>query len=574
MEDGLPAFCQVFFLPDGIVAGMLYVHLMPDFHLYNLFRLRHLLVLLAGCLGIFSAQGQPVSNATSVVQLRLDDYIHEVFTHNQSVQAQMLETEVNRHKARGELGIFEPQLEASITREANARTNDTEQQAAQGGAAFFSEQNTIYDGGIEQLIPIGGTVRLGANLSDLDNNVNPYGSILTETNNVFTKQYQTFVGATITQPLLKGFGLTPTLASIRLTALDSDIAFQQYRKQLMLTLSRAESAYWNMYFAQEQLRFFDDSVAVARSVLDDSRQKLNAGQGSELDVMDAQSGLALRQTKRNDAMQSYLDALGMMQSLTGSAPMPYEEGPVNPKIQVVDLPPETNAPILYADGFWQAMEWNPEILVQQEKMRQEEVRLGVAKNQVLPELDLKAAYGYNGLGTTPGNSWQVAVSQDFPSWSVGLELTMPLDGNIKGRHLKKAAQLSLQEAYLNLEGARSEIGNHLDIAIQKMQACQQSVQSYETVVRYNNELLTNTLQQLKAGVVDGHKALEVEADLLDARQSLANELVQYQDAVIEVELTDGSILKKWDLEISRDELRRQTEALLGQDETPPEPPPE
>ena len=55
-----------------------------------------------------------------------------------------------------------------------------------------------------------------------------------------------------------------------------------------------------------------------------------------------------------------------------------------------------------------------------------------------------------------------------------------------------------------------------------MQAWQQSIKSYETVVHYNDELLKTTLQQLKAGMVDGHKALEVEADLLDARQSLAN----------------------------------------------------
>jgi outer membrane protein len=540
---------------------------MAAFHSHNLLRLLSLLVLLAGCFFLFPAYGEPRSNDTDAVTLRLDDYIHQVFAHNESVQAQMLETEVSRHKAISEKGIFEPQFDVSYTREANSRTNNTQQEAEQSGQSFFSEQNNIYDGGIQQLTPLGGIIRLEANMSDLDNNVNPLGSVFTETNNTFIRQYQTFVGGTITQPLLKGFGLTPTLASIRIAAMDSEIAFQEYRKQLMLTLSRAETAYWNLYFAQEQLRFFDDSVTVAQSVLDDTKQKLNAGQGSELDVMDAQSGLALRQTKRNDALQSYLDALGMLQSLTGTTPIPFEEGAGVAKVRVVDLPPETNAPISYSDGYWEAFESNPEFLIQEEKMRQEEVRLGVAKNQVLPELDLKAAYGYNGLGDTPQDAWDVAVSQDFPSWSVGLELTFEL-GNIKGRHLKKAAQLSLQEAYLNVKGTQSEIATHLNIAIQKMQAWQQSVQSYQTVVQYNDELLTNTLEQLRSGTVDGHKALEAEADLLDARQSLANALVEYQDAIIEVELTDGSILSKWDLDLTRDELRRETTAIMDGVESP------
>jgi len=549
----------------GVINEILAAHLMSTFHVRKQLILGLLLGLLAGASPFFSASAQPVSNANGVVALKLDDYIHQVFAQNELVQAQMLEAEVSHRKERGEMGIFEPVVQASVTREANARTNNTEQQAAQGGASFFSEQNTIYDGGVQELIPLGGTVRLGANLSDLDNNINPYGSILTETNTIYTRQYQAFVGATITQPLLKDFGLGPTLGSIRLAALDSAIAFQQYRKQLMLVLSRAESAYWNVYFAQEQLRFFDDSVTVAQNVLDDSRQKLNAGQGSGLDVMEAQSGLAVRQTKRNEAFQSYLEALGMMRSLSGYSPMPYEEGPGGPNIRVVDLPPKTNAPISYADSFWQANESNPDFLIQEEKMKQEEVRLGVAKSEALPELDLKAAYGYNGLGDTPARAWQVADSQTFPSWSVGLELTLPLDGNIKARNLKKAAQLSLQEAYLNLKGAQTEFANHLNTAIQKTQAWEQSVHSYETVVQYNQELLTNTLAQFKAGTVDGHKALEAEADLLDAQQSMASALVQYQDAIIEVELTDGSILKKWNLDISRDELRRETTLLLHED---------
>jgi len=81
------------------------------------------------------------------------------------------------------------------------------------------------------------------------------------------------------------------LAAIRLAAFESEIAFQQYRRQLMLTLYQAEAAYWNLYFAQEQLLFFQESLAVAESILSDSRERLKAGQASELDVLEAESAL-------------------------------------------------------------------------------------------------------------------------------------------------------------------------------------------------------------------------------------------------------------------------------------------
>jgi outer membrane protein TolC len=555
---------------------------------YFLFFRVSALLAMGTCGLAFTLKTAAATNGVAVVDLKLDDYLQQVMQHNESVQAQMLETEVARRKHRAEAGVFEPQLQASFTRESNQRTNNLVQQASQNGEGYFSERNNIYDTGLESLLPTGGKIRLGYTLSDLGNNVNPYGSVFTSTNQIWTKQYQTFVGATFVQPLLKDGGLTPTLAGLRLSALDSDIAFQQFRQQLMLTIFRAETAYWNLYFSQEQLHFFDQSVAVAQNVLDDSREKLKAGQGAELDVLEAQSALALRNTKRNDALQNYYDAQGGLQVLLGNPAPPrhyydmlgrrqiYLDSSAPPRsagtnglaFQVVDAPRETGPAISYADNFEQAFSLNPDYLIEQEKADQERVRLGVAKNQLLPDLNFKAAYGYNGLGFSPDSSWEMAQSQDFPSWSIGVELSVPLAGNIKGRNLYQASKISLDEADVRLKGVQTEIANGLNTAIQKADAWEQSIQSYQMVVHFNEELLKTQLERLKAGQVDGHKVLEVEADLLDARQELANALTQYQRALLQVELTAGTILQNRHLDLTRQELKRQTTAWLHGDYVP------
>ncbi len=517
-------------------------------------------VLLGGSLT--GLRGEPTTNSTAAVDLKLRDYLQQVVQQNESVKAQALETEINRRKARSEYGAFEPQLETSYLREGNKRTNDIQQAAQQNGQGFFSERNSIYDGGIEALIPTGGKVRIGATMSDLVNNISP-SVFLVSTNQPFFQQYQAFWGATFTQPLLKDAGFGATLAPLRLAALDSDIAFQQYRRQLMLTVYQAEGAYWNLFFAQEQVRFFDQSVSVAQDVLDDSRQKVRAGQGAELEVLEAQSALALRNTKRNDAVQNYYDALGHLQVLTGTAPDPSRAGSGSPPYRAADNPRTTNAPPSYGDGFVVAMASNPDFLIQQIKINEERVRFGIAKNQLLPELDLKAAYGFNGLGANPSDAWAVADTGDFPSWSVGVQFTLPLGGNIKGRNQYKAAQLSLQEADLNLKGIQTQIGNSLSISIQKASAWRQSITNYETVERYNEELLQTELARLKAGTVEPHKVLEVEAELLDSRQELAGALTRYRNALLEIELTDGVILQNRGLDVTRQGLRHQAEAEIG-----------
>lgn len=501
------------------------------------------------------------TNQSPVIELGLNDYLQVVLQRNNALQAQVFQSEAARRKAKAEYGAFEPQLELSAMREANKRTNTVVQQASQNGQGYFNERNNIYDSGIESLLPTGAKVRLGYTLSDLGNNVNPYGNILSTTNQLWTRQYQTFFGASFTQPLLQNGGVAVTLAALRLAAADSEIGFQQYRRQLMLTVAQAENAYWNLYFAQEQLRFFDDSVAVAQNVLDDSRQMLKAGQGTDLDVMEAQSGLALRETKRNEVLQDYYDALSNLRSLEGDAPSTQLTGPEEPSIRVTDAPPATNAVITYADGFADTVEMNPDFLIQKQKMKQEALRLGVAKNQLLPQLDFKAAYGYNGLGNTPGDSWNMVQDETFPSWSLGLQLTIPLGGNIKARNLSNAAKLSLQAAYTSLCGMQTEIANHLSSAIRKTRAWQESIQNYQTVVHFNEELLQTEFARLKAGTIEARKVLEVEADLLDARQNLASALVKSQQSELQVELASGSLLKNHHLEVTREELKMESAGL-------------
>jgi outer membrane protein len=510
----------------------------------------------------FAEDTSEPSNSAPVLELRLDEYLHRVAEQNETLQAQMLEAEASHFRARGEWGVFEPVATASVLREGNKRQNDVQQQAAQSGQPVFDERNTIYDTALETLVPTGAKIRFGFTESDLFNNVQPI-SFLSSSNNTFTRQYQSFAGVSITQPLLKNAGENVAMANIRLAALESDIAFQQYRRQLMLAISQAEAAYWNLYFAQEQLTFFKQSVVLAETVLSDSRERLKAGRASELDVQEAQSGLGLRHSKQNEALQNFYDAAGQVQALAGMSPQ--EHGAT---VHAVDRPPpEITAPG-YAESYQRAYDLNPDYLIQRQKVNQEELRLGVARNQRLPELDFKGAYGLNGLGSSPGDSLDFLQSRGFPSWSMGFELSIPLTGGIKERNNFKAARLTLQEAVANLNAIQTQIANALDAGIRKTRKWQESIQSYQAVIDFNESLLKTQVARLNAGTIEPRKVLEVEADLFDARQSFAEALVQRQRTLLALQLAEGTLLKQSDLDLTREELRRKTEAMLARESLP------
>jgi outer membrane protein TolC len=202
-------------------------------------------------------------------------------------------------------------------------------------------------------------------------------------------------------------------------------------------------------------------------------------------------------------------------------------------------------------------------LIQRQKVEESKLRLGVARNQLLPELNLKGGYGYNGLGRTPDASMDTLETRGFPSWSLGLELRIPLGGGIKGQNDFSAAKVSLQESIANLNAMQTQIANALDTSIHKTQGWEESIQSYQTVVEFNESLLKTQIARLNAGKVEPRKVFEVEADLFESRQSLAQARVARQRTLLELELAEGTILKTRNLDLTREQLRQSTRELLA-----------
>lgn len=487
--------------------------------------------------------------------IKLDAFLRLVLERNETIQAQLLGTEVSRQRALAENGVFEPEWVNSATREANKRRNTTEQQRNLGGVPILDERNNRFDSAIEMLTGSGAKVHLGYTLNNFVNNLGP----VSVTGTSKSDEWQGFAGATITQPLLKnGWGVA-SMAALRIAAIESESSFQEYRRQLMVTLSQAEAAYWAVYFAQEQARFLDDSVAVAESILSDSREKLKAGKGSELEILEAEAGVALRRTKRNEAQQRFTEAMGQLLVLCGQSPRDGVAGYVATDDPTIVIPSA-----IYEESVRSAIEMNPDYLIQRKKFDQALVRLGFAKNQRLPELNLKASAGVNGLGASAGDAWDEINTGDFPSWSIGAEFRLPLGGGIRGRHELEAMRATVLQTQLQLQGMETQISNALNTSLKKVRNTRATIDDYGTMVRFNERLLKTERERLLVGKVEGHRVLEVEAGLFEIKQGMADARVQLRRAVIELYLAEGSTLKRRGMEFTPNDLRDQTRRLLGQ----------
>jgi outer membrane protein TolC len=491
----------------------------------------------------------PAPAAEPKVELRLSDLRLWVLQRNETLQERLLNFESQRRRARGEYGLFEPQIYGSYTHEINNRKNTAEQATTLLGAPTFTETNNNYESGIESFVPSGAQVKLGYTLRDLQNSLQPARSV---TNG----EYQTFFGLTVVQPLLKNFGTAATLAGLRMAAISNKMAFQAYRRDLMSVLSGAEATYWNLYLAQEQVHFFQESVKTAETILRDNRTRLQAGKGSELEVLEAEAGLGLRRAKLGEAQQKVVEVINRVITLIAA-----EAPPGDLAVHAADVPELTGQIPDYSTLRREVFDSNPDYLIAVERVQEGLVKLGYARNQRLPEVDIKGSYGLNGLGDNPGASWNDIEHQTEPSWYIGAEFHIPLAGGVKTRNELIATRLDLQSSETSLRGLETELLNAINTAWRKMQSTRGSVGNYQTAVQYNQSVLEAALTRLDAGKIESRKVLEIEADLLEARVSLVEALVHYELACLELELTQGVFLQRRHLELTQHELALATQHI-------------
>jgi outer membrane protein TolC len=357
--------------------------------------------------------------------------------------------------------------------------------------------------------------------------------------------------------LLKDFGTTATMAAIRAAAINSEISFQEYRKTMMEVVARAEAAYWDVYLAQQQFAFATDSVKVANTILQDNRARLGVGKSSELDVMQAEAGVAERQATQNEALQKVHESINRAMVFYSSSSLGTAD-----RLKVVDEPKNEPVDTDVNKYRFLAIDNNPDFLTARKQLKLDDVRIAYAKNQRLPQFDLKGSFGSSGIGGSPRDTFNDIDRAMYPAWTFGVELRLPIGGNIRATKELEAAKLRKETSELTLQTLCVQLDNSIDSARKNAQVFYENTKSFEKVVEFNQNLLNTQLARLEVGKVDSRTVLETEKDLFEAKLGLVQTMIRGKRAIIDLETTVGMTLSSRNLEYTQKQLSERTSALL------------
>lgn len=475
----------------------------------------------------------PLYGQDAVLELSLADCRELVVRQNLEIAVARLGHEAARAIYKGERRAFwEPVLVLGAEREKNERQNNSEQFISQG-VEDFKERNQTYRLAVEQPLPTGGQLQLGYTLRDLENNLREQRELEGP-----SREYEGFLGLVFSQPLLRNGGVHLARSMIHMAREESEAVFQEWRRQMMQSIGSAEAAYWELQIAQRRVELREASVRVAEKVLEDNRARRDAGRAAEVEIQQAEAGLAIRKTQLLEANQGWVEASNRLNTFFSESIRGR-----NLLIRASEVPELRELDVDLAELLDGALYLHPDILLRRHRLSQDKLREDFARNQRLPELDFTASYGYNSLGETSSDAWSEAREGEFPRWSVGVQLRMPLGGGFRSRGEHEAARLRTRQSETGLEATEIALMNALGSSARRVENNHAQARNYQQVAGLNERLLETELARLEAGQSDSRKVLDTEEKLTEALEAEATSLTRFMVALLELELSAGTLLK-------------------------------
>ena len=432
--------------------------------------------------------------------------------------------------------IFDPTF--SLTLDAS-RTVSPTFNALQGTTVSTIENRDI-NTSLVQKLPFGASYTLS-----MANNRFNTNSKFAQPPNGINPSYKTFLALSLTQDLLKNFGVDVNTAPIKIARNNQAISVTQFRQQANQVITSVHSTYWSLVFAIENLEVQKRSLRLARELEDLNKARVRAGVAAPVEVTQAEAQAAARVQDVILAEKAIKDAEDQLKLIVN---FPDGERIWARTVLPADTLPFEVAPMNTDASVQEALEKRPEYAAAKLTLQNSDLDLRVKRNQLLPSLQLQGNVGLNGLNSSAGSDLDRLTSGDFTQWSAALVLTYPL-GNRSAMSAFTQARLSHDQAGTSLLNLKRQIISQVREAVRRIEADVRRVEATKAARALAEEQLRVEQKRLEAGVTTTFNVLSFQRDLAVAQASEIQAITTYNQDLANLDLQKGTILEKNRLEL-------------------------
>jgi HAE1 family hydrophobic/amphiphilic exporter-1 len=479
------------------------------------------------------AAAQPATNAPAVRSMSLADCIQEALAHNFDVQVQRINPQISLYNLNAAYEGYDPTFSVSGAHNFGVTPSGYNPYSTNSTPAKTSDQNSFNSGISGTLLPWGLQYNFSGNLSETyGNNGLPFDNSSANT------------GVTLTQPLLKNFWIDSTRLNIRVAKNKLLQSEQGLRQQLITSVTAVANAYYELIYAKQNVQVQQEALDLAQTQLDQDNQRVQIGTLAVLSVQQDESQVA--QSKANlIAAQSTLDTdQNTLKNLLTDNYSQWHDTDIQPA-ETLEAPVQR---FDLQDSWDTGMGERPDLLQARLNVEQQGIQLKYYRNQLLPELDLTGAYGYNGAGREFDNAVDQTGEGNAPFYSYGAKMTIPL-GNIGPRNQYKATKATLQQYELLFKQLEQNILVEIDNAVKQAQSAYESVEATKQARIYAAAALDAEQKTYAVGKATTFEVLQYQNSLTTARSQEIRALANYNEALANLAAQEGATLERNDITI-------------------------
>jgi len=351
--------------------------------------------------------------------------------------------------------------------------------------------------------------------------------------------WQSKLGVTLSQPLLKNSGRETTEANITISRLSKFASIEHLYTRLITTVAQVRREYYNLYSLREQLEVRKVSLELARKILGETKSRVDAGVLPAMEILNADFGAVSREKDVIDAekaLSDQLDVLRLLLQIEGDS-----------DIAVADLPRRDLYQVSEDEVTRRALN-RPDIKELKRTLEINELQTRIYGNNVKPDLKLLASAGVGGKDRTFTRDMENLGTFDSPYWSIGLNFTYPI-GNRAAENDYRKSRLKTEQTALQIKSLEEGVTKDVKAAIRGVSTGYKQIEVADRGRAYAEERLKAFIRKNEVGLATTKDVLDVENDLRTAKNNQITALVAYNNAITQLWQVTGEILEREGIQI-------------------------
>jgi outer membrane protein TolC len=460
----------------------------------------------------------------NTLQIRLSDCITMALEKNLSIKVKRIDPQLRADDVKIAKSAFEPTFGIDYL------INDNIQISTMPfitGDITNETRATVLNGNIKGRLYPGTTYEI-----DLLSNILKTNSKYQDIN----PAYSTEPKITISQPLLRNFGIEVNTAPILIAKNVKNMTTEDFKNAVMEIITMAKIAYYNYIYGIKNYSITKSSLKRTHELVIINRARYKKGLISSVDLLETESAFAQRVKTLITAESTVKTAEDNLKIITN---MVEDPNAWNAKLELTDMPTYNVVKLDLVKSLQNAFKYRPEYLAKIIDLDNKDIRIKVTKNALLPTLDLIGSFGLNGLGENYSDAFST-IDSEYKDWSAGARLSIPWGSGERADYDK--AQLEKKQALLALKRLEQII--ILDVRDKARDVDVQYRQVNASKISKEKEKQNYTAQKKRyaAGQVSTHDILDYQDKLAQSELDYIRALIDYNIAIIKLDNAEGLTL--------------------------------